>query len=439
MKTIRLMIMVALLAPAALAQAPLGKPSPAEQAIAWAQAGIKQDASRVQPYNDLALGYIRRARETSDARYYEQAEAAIQKARKIDPDNFETSKAEVMLLLGRKEFATALDSARALNKKMPDDVLVYGLVADADIELGNYKEAEWAAQWMLDMRPGNVPGLLRGGRLRVLFGDAEGAMDFYNEAYQKTPPVETESQAWILTQMAALQESAGNIDAAEKLVRSALDKFPNYYLAVEAEAQVKIDENKPAEAVQLLRERNGQFPTLASKYALAKAMESAGMLEQADGAYAAFESAARAQIGAADNANLELVHYYLGRGNNPGEAMRIAKLEAARRQDAATLDAHAWSLYANAWYVEAQAEMAKALAVGVRDAAFFYHAGAIAARGHDAAAAARFLNEALQLNPPAEIAGPARAELQKLQAASAASPALTSNAEQMDAAGMATP
>jgi hypothetical protein len=62
MKTIRLMIMVALLAPAALAQAPLGKPSPAEQAIAWAQAGIKQDASRVQPYNDLALGYIRRAR-----------------------------------------------------------------------------------------------------------------------------------------------------------------------------------------------------------------------------------------------------------------------------------------------------------------------------------------------------------------------------------------
>lgn len=440
MKTIRLIIVVALLAPAALAQAPLSKPSPAEQAIAWAQAGIKQDASRVQPYNDLALGYIRRARETSNGHYYEQAEAAIQKARKIDPDNFENRKAEVMLLLGRKEFARALDLARAMNKKMPDDVLVYGLVADADIALGNYKEAEWAAQWMLDMRPGNVPGLLRGGRLRVLFGDADGAMDFFNEAYQKTPPVETENQAWILTQMAALQESAGNIDAAEKLVRSALDKFPNYYLAVEAEAQLKIDENKPAEAVQLLRERNGQFPTLASEYALAKAMESAGMLEQADAAYAAFEIAARAQIGAPDNVNLELIHYYLGRGNNPGEAMRIAKLEAARRQDPAALDAYAWSLYANAWYVEAQAEMDKALAVGVRDAAYFYHAGAIAARRHDAAAAARYLNEALQLNPSAEIAIPARAELQKLSAASAgASPALTSHAEQMDAAGTATP
>ena len=143
-----------------------------------------------------------------------------------------------MILLGRKEFTKALELATALNKKMPDDVMVYGLVADANIELGNYDDAERAAQWMLDMRPGNVPGLLRGARLRRLFGDAEGAMDFYNQAYQQTPPTQTEDQAWILTQMAELQGSVGNVDGAEKLLRSALDKFPNYYLAVESLAQL---------------------------------------------------------------------------------------------------------------------------------------------------------------------------------------------------------
>ena len=161
-----------------------------------------------------------------------------------------------MILLGRKEFTKALELATALNKKTPDDVLVYGLVADADIELGNYKEAERAAQWMLDMRPGNVPGLLRGARLRRLFGDAEGAMDFYNQAYQQTPPTQTEDLAWILTQMADLQGSLGNLDGAEKLLRSALDKFPNYYLAVESLARLQLAEQKAAEAVQLLRERN---------------------------------------------------------------------------------------------------------------------------------------------------------------------------------------
>ena len=174
-----------------------------------------------------------------------------------------------MLLLGRKEFTSALEQATALNKKTPDDVLVYGLVADADIELGNYKQAERAAQWMLDMRPGNVPGLLRGARLRRLFGDAEGAMDFYNQAYQQTPPTQTEDLAWILTQMADLQDSIGNVDGAERLLRSALEKFPNYYLPVESLAHLKITEQKAAEAVQLLRQRNENFPTLGSEYALA--------------------------------------------------------------------------------------------------------------------------------------------------------------------------
>ena len=230
MKSFHLAILVALLAPAAYSQSPLSVSTPAQQAVTWAEAAIKENPDRSQSYNDLALAYIRRVRETSDTSYYEQAQAALQKSLQMSPENFEARKAEVMILLGRKEFTKALELATALNKKTPDDVMVYGLVADADIELGNYDDAERAAQWMLDMRPGNVPGLLRGARLRRLFGDAEGAMDFYNQAYQQTPPTQTEDLAWILTQMADLQGSLGNVDGAEKLLRSALDKFPNYYL-----------------------------------------------------------------------------------------------------------------------------------------------------------------------------------------------------------------
>ena len=36
----------------------------------------------------------------------------------------------------------AREEARKLNQKMPDDVMVYGFLTDANIELGNYKEAE---------------------------------------------------------------------------------------------------------------------------------------------------------------------------------------------------------------------------------------------------------------------------------------------------------
>ena len=51
--------------------------------------------------------------------------------------------------------------AQALNKRAPDDLLVYGLLGDAHLELGEYPEAEEALQWMMNLRPGNVAGLTR--------------------------------------------------------------------------------------------------------------------------------------------------------------------------------------------------------------------------------------------------------------------------------------
>ena len=204
---------------------------------------------------------------------------------------------------------------------------------------------------------------------------------------------------------------------------------------MESLARLQLAEKKAAEAVQLLLERNSNFPTLESEYALAQALEKAGQSAKADAAYSAFERAARARIGASENADVVLVHYYLDRGKNPGEALRIARLEAARRSDVATLDALAWALCANGQYREAQAQIGKVLAVGVQEAAFFFHAGAIAARMSDRVAASRFLNESLQLNSTSEIAGEAREELQKLPAASAASHALNSDVESIRAAG----
>jgi tetratricopeptide (TPR) repeat protein len=227
-------VLTILLSPVINAQTQPVPLTPAQQKIAWAQAAIKESPGHTQPYNDLAVAYVRRVRETGDVSYYDQAELAAQKSLKISPDNLDGQKAKIMILIGRKDFGKALQLAKALNKKVPDDVLVYGFIADAEIELGIIKDAEEAAQWMLDMRPGNVPGLLRGARLRQIFGDPEGSMDFFSQAYQQTPPTQVEDQAWILTQMGDVQLSIGKVDEATKLFRSALEKFPSYYLAMQS-------------------------------------------------------------------------------------------------------------------------------------------------------------------------------------------------------------
>ena len=150
-------------------------PSPAEVEVAEAQKVIADKPAQSAGYDRLAIALIARARETSDDTYYAQAGEAVSKSLQLSPGNFDTQKIRVSVLLGEPEFAQALAEATALNKKVPDDVTVYGLLTDADVGLGNYSDAENSAQWMLNLRPGNRPALIHAARLREIFGDAEGA------------------------------------------------------------------------------------------------------------------------------------------------------------------------------------------------------------------------------------------------------------------------
>src|SRR5947207_6529970 len=198
------------------------QPSPAERKIEAAKRGIAENPQKYQFSNDLVLALARRVRETSDTTYYDQAQEALKQSLRLAPDNIEGQKLQVLLLLGRHEYAKAREEAAALNKRMPDDILVWGYLADADIALGNYGDAEKSAQWMIDLRPGNTPGLIRGARLRALYGDFDGAMDFLNDAYLQTPPNEVEDQAYYLAQMADLDLARGKLDQAANLLAQAL-------------------------------------------------------------------------------------------------------------------------------------------------------------------------------------------------------------------------
>src|SRR5438132_315470 len=206
------------------------------------------------------MALARRARETSDVGFYAQAEDALKRSLDLAPGNLDGEKIHVWLLLGRHEFAAALDAAKALNKRGPDDVLIYGFLTDANAELGNYKEAERAAQWMLDLRPGNLPGVTRAAYLRELFGDVGGALELMDMAYQSTPPTETEDRAWILTQMGHLLIISGKTDKAEKLLQQALALFPGYHYALGNLAKVRIQQKRYDQAVDLLQQRYKAAP-----------------------------------------------------------------------------------------------------------------------------------------------------------------------------------
>ena len=123
---------------------------------------------------------------------------------------------------------------------------------------------------------------------------------------------------------------------------------------------------------------------------------------------------ARAVMEVPYNYNHDLVLYYTDRAPNAAEALRVAKIEMARRQDLETLDAYAWALAASGDLAEAQKQMDRVLAVGLRDASLFYHAGAIAAKRKDASAAVRYFNESLLVSSESDSANAARTALKEM-------------------------
>ena len=376
------------------------KLSPAERSIAQARKLLETKPNDFEAYNALALGLSRRARETSDVTYYAQGEDALQKSFAISPDNFDGQRIRVWLLLGRHEFGAALEAATKLNRKMPDDVMLYGFLTDANVELGNYKDAETAAQWMLDLRAGNMPGLTRAAYLRELFGDVEGSLDLMNMAYQSTPPGEVEDDAWIVTQMAHLNLAIGKIDQAEQLSQQALAMFPGYHYALGNLAKVRIQQKRYGEAVDLLRQRYQAAPHAENLFDLAQALKFAGREEEAQKAFAEFEQKSLLETNRADNSNHELVLYYADYAHQPAKALEVARREYARRHDVFTLDCYAWALHQNGQNQEALKQINTALAVGIRDAKIFRHAGELALATGDHAMAESYFRQSAELNAP---------------------------------------
>ena len=365
--------------------------SPAEQRIAAASNAIHDKPGEYAGYNLLAVALVRRAEETSDVSLYSKAEEAVKKSMQLAPNNFDTEKIRVSILLGENEYPAALEAAKSLNKRVPDDVMVYGLLTDANVELGNYKDAEIAAQWMLNLRPGNLPALTRAAHLRELFGDANGAYELMEMAYQSTPPTETSDQARILAQMGHLRFASGNVDAAEKLLQQALKVFPGYPGALAGLAQVRIAQKRYADAVLFLQQRYQRVPQAENLYDLAEALQLAGRDPEAAKAFAEFETRSLQESSQRRNSNRELAFYYADHAQEPAKALKAAQQEYAWRHDIYTLDAYAWALHVNGQDSEAREQIEIALAVGIRDEKLLRHAGEIALKSGDISAANRYL------------------------------------------------
>src|ERR1700744_4485273 len=106
-----------------LAATCLAASTPAELAVQSARADIAQHSDFAPAYAHLAVAYARRARESGESVFLDDAQNAVPQSLELAPDNYDARKAQALVFLGRQEWTAALAIADKLNRQTPDDIM----------------------------------------------------------------------------------------------------------------------------------------------------------------------------------------------------------------------------------------------------------------------------------------------------------------------------
>lgn len=397
--------------PPAASTASLAGPAVPGGSLEWIIVGLQ---ARLREWPDdagslaaLGLAYVQQARVTADPSSYPKAEEALRRSLALAPEaNTEALVGLGALDLARHAFADALAWGRDALSVDPHDASAYGVVGDALLELGRYRQAFRAFQTMVDMRP-DIASYARVSYARELRGDVDGAVEAMELALGAagTPA----DAAWASYQLGELELGRGAVPAAATWYERGLELDPAYVPNLAGLAKVAWARGRPDLAIrryQLVVER---YPSVEHVTALGDLYATLGRDDLAAEQYAVVEATRAIARANGVNVDLEIALFDADHGD-PESALAAAEAEWGRRKSVHVADAYAWALYASGRYDEAARISRRALELGTANALFLFHAGMIElARGHDDAAR-RLLRRAIATNPHFSILHAATAE-----------------------------
>jgi tetratricopeptide (TPR) repeat protein len=347
-------------------------------------------------YVRLAAVYIKRARAAGDFSLNSKAETAIDKALQIAPEDVPARKLKASLHLTFHRFPEALELGKELQAEFPADAFIYGVLTDAQVELGNYKEAVEAAQKMVDLKP-NSNSYARVAHLRSLYGDHAGAVEMFKTAARTADPQDKEAQSWCLAQLGDELWKNGKYAEAEKVYDEALQNFPNYHPALAGKGRARAARGDFETALKFLNDANNRVPNVETAILLGDIYTRQGSSEKAKQQYDLVELIEQ-KIGV-NNDRKRLALLWADHDLKLDDALAITRLEYASRRDIFTADALAWTLYKKGQLTDARAAITAALNPKANDARIFYHAGMIEKDLGNRAEAKKWLESALKINP----------------------------------------
>ena len=362
---------------------------------AWTQNLAANDRDFLSAAN-LAVLYEARARLSGDITDYSRANDASERSLRIVPSQLDVLALHARLALATHDFSRALTEAAALDRTAPNQPAILAILGDARLELGDVDAATDLDNRIQALTPG--PGITaRLARLSFLRGDPAAAVRQAEAAAAAAAAagVDGASLSWYAYLAGTMQLAAGHPDAASTWFDKALDAWPRSFLALAARARAAAALGDTAAAIEGYKAAIAVAPQPDALTALGDLLTLRGDTRGARQQYDTVLAIAQLQGANGLIFNRQLVLFDVNHGRDLAAALQLSQRELEERKDVYGFDAEAWALLANGRAADADAAMAKALALGTRDAMLLYHAGEIALAVGDPARGRNLLGQAL--------------------------------------------
>lgn len=150
--------------------------------------------------------------------------------------------------LTKHQFQKAKDLGEEAVKINPHNSFGYGILVDANVELGYYDQAVQMADKMVSIRP-DLRSYSRVSYLREIHGDMDGAIEAMNMAVQAGYPG-FEETSWAKVHLATLCAKSGRSEEAKAIYAQTLEERTNFAPAHAGMAEVLLHEGQWESATQ---------------------------------------------------------------------------------------------------------------------------------------------------------------------------------------------
>ncbi len=390
-----------------------GRPGP-DQIIAQAEQRVAADPQFAPALTTLAEGYFERAGATGDPSWLTKAEDAGRRAVRADATAFEAMDALAVIAASRHRFREALTWTERSLAVAPTRVAPLSIRTDALIELGRYDEGFTTAQERLDLRP-DLASYSRASYVRELVGDREGAIRLMRMAIDAAAQ-NSSSRATARAQLGLVLLDQGDLDAAEREVRTALAEVPDDANATFVLARVLVARGELEEAAGLFEQVAAALPEPDHLAALAEVERALGRTDAARRHDAEMRAAFDLLEANGQDVDLDaaLLEADLQRPTT-ADVARARRGQAARPGIAGD-QALGWVLTRAGRCAEGDRYASRSLRLGTRDPLMLFHAGMAAACAGRPGVARDRLTAALDLNPAFSVrwAPIARTQVERL-------------------------